>query len=176
MSVVQVTQNTDSLLRIADSLFTSKLRNGLNLYGQVRLNNEDSSNHDLDTLQLCQNKLARLLKRVRLSGRKSTKYLLENLKMKSVNQINCQIKLLEIWKSLNFADHPLKLRKTERLNDTIIIRACTNGRLIEDSKSNINNKTFKNDAILVWNQAPVGIKNCNTLFAAKKAFNKFVLK
>ena len=135
--------NTDSLLRIADSLFTSKLRYGLQLYGQVRLNNEDSSNHDLDALQLCQNKLARRLNGVRLFGRRPTKYLLENLKMKSVNKINCQIKLLEIWKSQNFADHPIKLKKTERLHDTIITRACTNGRLIEDTKSNINNKTFK---------------------------------
>ena len=94
--------------------------------------------------------------------------------MKSVNQMNCQIKLLEIWKALNFDNHPLKLKKVERLNDTMITRARTSGRIIEYSKSVVKNKTFKNDAIKVWNQAPVEIKSCKTLFAAKKAINKFV--
>ena len=95
------------------------------------------------TAMYMEHKLARRLNGVRLFDRKPTKYLLENLKMKSVNQINCQIKWIEIWKSQNFADHPLKLKKTDSLHDTIITRACTNGRLIEDTKSNINNKTFK---------------------------------
>ena len=75
------------------------------------------------TIQLCQNKFARLLNGVRLFDSQSTKSLLTKIKMKSVNQMNCQIKLLEIWKALNFDNHPLKLKKVEGLNDTMITRA-----------------------------------------------------
>ena len=34
--------------------------------------------------------------------------------------------------------------------------------------------TFLNDAIKIWNTAPINIKNCKTLAAAKKEIRKFV--
>ena len=37
--------------------------------------------------------------------------MLEKFKAVSVNQLNAQIKLLEIWTSLNIVDYPLKIQK-----------------------------------------------------------------
>ena len=65
-------------------------------------------NQDLAAIQNCQNKLARILNGTKISDTISSKVLLSNLKMLSVNQMNAQIKFLEIWKSTNVQDYPLK--------------------------------------------------------------------
>ena len=35
-------------------------------------------------------------------------------------------------------------------------------------------ETFINDGIKAWNKAPDAIKNCNSLFSAKREIKKFV--
>ena len=45
--------------RISDSLYTSKIRYGIQLYGRVRMNNTDPTDTLLDSLQTTQNKFAR---------------------------------------------------------------------------------------------------------------------
>ena len=51
----------DRVKRIYDSLYTSKLRYGLQLFGKVRYNGEDSQDGLLKSLQITQNKSARFL-------------------------------------------------------------------------------------------------------------------
>ena len=81
------------LKKVADSLFVSNIRYGLQLLGKVRQSENEPSNGDLHALQLIQNKLARALNNVKLSDHCSTKSLLTNLDMQSVNQLNAQIKI-----------------------------------------------------------------------------------
>ena len=40
--------------------------------------------------------------------------------------------------------------------------------------ANMQDSTFINDAARLWNVAPAAIKNCKTLFAAKKQIKIFV--
>ena len=47
------------------------------------------------------NKMVRLLNKVKLSDKQSTISLFKKVNMLSVNQINAQIKLTEIWKAVN---------------------------------------------------------------------------
>ena len=47
-----------------------------------------------------------------LSDRVEIKTLLETSNMLSVNEMNAQIKLFEIWKVLNFENYPLKVKKS----------------------------------------------------------------
>ena len=82
-------------------MFVSKIRYGLQLLGKVRRSENESPNGDLHALQLIQNKLARALNNVKLSDHCTTKSLLANLDMQSVNQLNAQIKITEIWKAVN---------------------------------------------------------------------------
>ena len=44
-------------------------------------------------------------------------YLLSKFNVMSVNQLNAQIKLLEVWKDLNVDDFPLKIK--QQTNDTL---------------------------------------------------------
>ena len=76
-----------SLRRIADSLFNSKLRNGIHLCGKIRIQDSDARCGLLDDLQKIQNKLFRLLNNTRISDKINTVTIANNLKMLSVNQL-----------------------------------------------------------------------------------------
>ena len=96
------------LRRIVDSLYTSKVRYGLQLLGKVRLSDEDPTNGLLAKLQVTQNKMARFLNNSKISDKISNKEIFSKSNMLSVNQLNCQIKLTEVWKSLHNQNYPLQ--------------------------------------------------------------------
>ena len=95
--------SSDRLKRVADSLYTSKARYGLQLFGKVRINDEDSTNVLLNSLQ---NKYARFLSGKKLTDKITTKKILSDLKIISINQMSAQIKLTEVWKSRNSSVPP----------------------------------------------------------------------
>ena len=53
--------NKQSLLKLADGLFTSKMRYGMQLLGKVRRIESDPTDSTIDDIQKVQNKLARFL-------------------------------------------------------------------------------------------------------------------
>ena len=53
--------NLNSLLKIVDGLFTSKIKYGMQLYGNVRRNEKDQINSDIQSIQKIQNKPVRLI-------------------------------------------------------------------------------------------------------------------
>ena len=88
--------NNSSLLKLVDGIFTSKIRYGLQLLGKVRLQDSDPINKDFENIQKVQNKLIRLLTNTKLIDKVSTSSLLQKTNMMSVNQINGQIKIMEM--------------------------------------------------------------------------------
>ena len=54
-------------------------------------------------------------------------------------------------------------------------RSGGNSRLLQSGSSNMCSKTFINDAVRIWNQAPVFIKDAKSIYSAKKAIKEFVL-
>ena len=91
--------SSDRMKRISDSLYTSKIRYGLQLYGKVRTNEQDPTESLLESLQTTQNKFARFVHGSTLLDQINTKIIYKETNLLSVNQINAQIKLLEVWKS-----------------------------------------------------------------------------
>ena len=65
------------------------------------------------------------------SDKISTKILLDNMNMMSINQWNAQIKLTKIWKPNNKANYPLLLPKQTSSDKNKTTRACSTGRLFE---------------------------------------------
>ena len=100
--------NLESLKKVANSIFVSKIRYGLQLLGKVRLTNEDPTQVELKAIQKVQNKMVRLLNGKSLIDKISTKTLLANVNMLSVNQINAQIKITEVYKQCRMQIIPLK--------------------------------------------------------------------
>ena len=164
----------DGLKKVADGLFTSRLRYGLQLMGQVRWMDEDSQSTLMDSLQKAQNKLLRFLNKTFIKDKISNKSMLEKHKMLSVNQLNAQIKITEIWNAYKDEDHPFKIIKTIVKNEERVTRAMTDGSLKCNAVANVTKNTFINDSKKAWNKSPLDIKNASSLQSAKVAIKKFV--
>ena len=94
--------------------------------------------------------------------------------MPSVNQLNTQIKLFEVWKSQHSERYPLKWAEQNELSLERRMRGSNdNQKLHEKVGSKILNSTFKWDAVRVWNRAPVEIKTCASIFSAKKLIKNY---
>ena len=127
--------------------------------------------HDI---QIMQNKVLRLLNGTKISDKINTKVLLKNLNKLSVNQMNAQIKITEGWKASQDSDYPLKLTRVKNTEGAVTTRAVTNGDLIEIGKSELLQSTYVSDTSKAWNKVPQNIKDCKTIWAAKKAIKLFV--
>ena len=97
-----------------------------------------------------------------ISDRISTKIILEKLGCLSVNQLNAQIKLLDLWKANNIVSYPTKVQKMECNETRSTTRAITSGKLKEIGLTLIAKNTFYNDAVSAWNLAPDTIKKTLT--------------
>ena len=161
-------------MKVVDGLFTSKINYGIQLYGRVRISQEDTINKDIKAIQMVQNKMARLLNGKTLKDKISTKVLLENVKMLSVNQLNAKVKLQEMWKILNVEDYPIKIPLKSVHSDQVSTRAMINRTPVEKGITVLQTKTCLSDAIRLWNLAPSNIKSCTSLYSLKKSVKEFV--
>ena len=117
--------------KIVDSLYTSKLRYGLPLFGRIRWTVTDSTLKPFKELQLNQNKMLRFMNGSKIADKVSTKSILEKFGYLSVNQINAQMKLLDMWKATNIDKYPTKVKKLECQNDRSTTRPVSSGKLQE---------------------------------------------
>ena len=166
--------NKDALSKIIDGLFTSKLRYGLQLLGKVRRNEEDALNATLAAVQRVQNNLVRMINGCKISDKVSIKSLLTKSNMLSINQLNAQIKLTEMWKAVHFTNYPIDIPRKSTIDNAMNTRACTEGRLVESGLKPLTQRTFIYDATRLWNTAPSEITNAKSLDVAKSEIKKFV--
>jgi hypothetical protein len=138
---------------------------------EVRLTEEQSKTQYMTMVQRSQNKMVRILDGALVSDRKSTKTLLDNQNMLSVNQIAAQIKLTEMWKASNDPQCPIKMKTRERQENAMETRSVTRGDLTEVGRST-REKKIMCDAAKVWNKAPEKIRISKTLTTAKKAIRE----
>jgi hypothetical protein len=143
----------NKLKEIADSIWVSKLRYGLQLYSEVRTSNEQPTSQIMKELQKSQNKLLRALTGKKVSDRIKIEDMLKSLQMMSVNQIAAQIKLTEMWKALNDSQYPLRVEQKSETEDGIGTRSMTRGDLIEVSSSTNSKKSFMGPSTRLWNVA-----------------------
>ena len=101
----------DRMRRISDSLYTSKIRYGVQLFGKARLNELNPTEALLESLQVIQNKFARFVHGSSLIDHINNKVIYKETNLLSVNQINAQIKLTKVWKSLNVDSYPIQWTK-----------------------------------------------------------------
>ena len=144
----------NKLRKVVDSLWTSKLRYGLQLCSEVRLTEEHPKSLYMTMAQRSQNKMLRILDGALVSDRKSTKTLLDNQNMLSVNQIAAQIKLTEMWKASDDPQYPIKMKTRERQENSIETRSLTLGDLTEVERSTRAKKSLMCHAAEVWNKGP----------------------
>ena len=155
--------NKEQLKKVADSIWTSKLRYGLQLYGPVRKSNLDPQSCELEKLQIAQNNMLRNLENVRVKDKVSIKSLLDKNQMLSVNQTMAQIKLTEMWKSKNILSYPLHPPTIQPILNGATTRSASSEKFIINCTPN----TFVGDATRIWNQAPKTITDAISIKTAK---------
>ena len=122
-----------------------------------------------------QNKLVRFPNNKRISDRIQTETLIKEVNMLSVNRMNAQIRLSEVWKAINIKNSPLNMSLPSVDSNTRGSRSTSDGRLqICKGRSMNSQASFLNDNKKVWNAAPSNIKECTSLFVVKKEIKKFV--
>ena len=146
----------------------------MQLYGKVRSKDSDPECEDFKSIQLIQNKLMRSLNGTKVKDRISISSLLEKLGMLSVNQLNAQVKLVEIWKAINVDNYPLKIEQQTRNDERASTRADTIGRPVEIGRTNLTQRSCISDAIRLWNIAPVTVTSSMSLAQAKAEIKKYV--
>ena len=128
--------------------------------------------------QVAQNKLLRLLNNSTIKDRTSTEELLKKTGMLSVNQLAANIKLMEVWKSINIKDYPLQLEP----NNMIVnmsdrqLRPSTSRAWNQDARTGPEKESFTRNAAKIWNMAPNELKTINSQPMAKKAIKEFCKK
>ena len=166
--------STTALLKLVDGLFMSKVRYGLQLYGKARSSDVSPKCESFKALQKIQNDLMRFLAGCQVKDKVSIRSLLEKFNMLSVNQLNAQIKLLEIWKAINVQDYPLVIQQQMIGDGMATTKAAARGRPCEIGRSQLTQSTCISDAITLWNIAPGAITGSKTLFQAKREIKKYV--
>ena len=95
--------------------------------------------------------------------------------MMSVNQINAQIKLLEVRKSQQSETYPIKWTSRNEAIQDRRTRSSNENFLHESFGCKILNSTFTNDSARIWNLAPNSIKISATKSCAKRNIKNYIL-
>ena len=118
--------------------------------------------------------VARILNGVKLSDKLRSRVLIAKLNFLSVNQLNAQTKLLEMWKATNIKDYPIKVPQVSRSDETAVTRSSDSMLITESGITGLSQITFLNYARHVWNKAPVELRKCSSLYSVKRVIKSFV--
>ena len=125
----------------------------------------------MKALQQTQNRMLRAINNSKIADWVSVTSMLTKFNLLLVNQLAAQIKLTEVWKSVNIKDYAISLdpyNKAQNPSEMELRPKPT--RIFDDSARLANSKySFNVDSARLWNLAPTAITQAQTLSLAKKA-------
>ena len=104
----------------------------------------------------------------------SIKSMLDKIGWLSINQLASEVRLIEVWKSLNQENYSLKSLFEKVNNNQPNTRASIKIRLKSGFKSRLRENSFHYPSVKLWNSAPSTIFNAQTESEARKAIRAFV--
>ena len=139
------------------------------------LNEDETGSPILKALQLTQNRMLRGINKSRISDKISVKSMLKKFDLLSVNQLAVQIKLIEVWKSINVPGHPLKLENYSKHSTdlTATLRPRQNRTYNDSAKFKISQSSFHVDAARIWNLAPTTVTASKSIGELKRTSTSF---
>ena len=165
-----------SLLKsIADGIFNSILRYGIGIYCPIRMVNSDPNPTCINGIKVVYHDVLRLLCNSRRDKHTSIKSMLDQLGWLSLNQMSCETRLLEVWKSLNIENYCLQNIFERVDSDKINVRNSGKNRLKSHFKSRLRENSFHFPSVRLWNSAPIEVTNAMTESSARAAIRKHVL-
>ena len=102
--------------------------------------------------------------------------MLEKLGWLSINQLACEVRLIEVWKALNQDDYCLK-DIFERVQTKHISTRSTNQiRLRTNFRSRLGENSFQFPSVKLWNAAPTEVTGASSESKARAEIRKHVKK
>ena len=160
-------------MKIVQSLWFSKLRYGLQLCAVTRSNENDPKNSNMKELQYAQNRMLRLLDGSRIKDKKSIQSLLQKFKVPSVNQLACEIRLMEAWKSRNIQSYPVSIQTESKPDSNRELRQSSVRQYDETSRTRIGANSFHTSTAKLWNHSSDAVKNAKSKHMAKKTIKAY---
>ena len=162
------------LKRVADGIFCSVLRYELAIFCPIRIQENDPNPTCIEGVKVLFHDVMRLLCNSRRDSHTSIESMLKKLGWLSLNQMACEIRLIEVWKALNLESHCLnKIFKMAATNEGNT-RSAGSNKLKSHFKSKIRENSFAYPSVQLWNSAPPEITTETTESRVKKAVRKFV--
>ena len=148
--------------------FVSVLRYALGLFCPIRIKPDDPNHTSINGIKVIYNDLLRLLCSSKRENRKPIQEMLDQVGWLSINQMSCEIRLIEVWKSLNLKNYCLK-ELFERINSSQTTRSENQIRLKANFKTRLKETSFHYPSVQVWNSAPPLVKKSPIIISSKKS-------
>ena len=104
-----------------------------------------------------------------MKDRVSVATMLEKFNLPSVNQLAAEIKLIEVWKSLNTENSPIRLEPYNANSNPVQQLRTKSNRIFDDSANlKASRSSFNVDAARIWNMAPDQVRSAKSLAEAKR--------
>ena len=100
--------------------------------------------------------------------------MLEKLSWLSINQLSCEVRLIEVWKALNQENHCLKSLFVKAETNQGITRSAGMNKLKSCFKTKIRENSYAYPSIQIWNSAPREVTTAETETKARAAIRKYV--
>ena len=104
----------------------------------------------------------------------SVKKMLEKVGWLSINQIASEVRLIEVWKSLNQENYCLQSLFERIHSNRPNTRASMKIRLKSGFKSRLRENSFHYPSVRLWNSAPIAVTNATTESQARNAIRAYV--
>ena len=166
----------EKMIAIIHSLWMSKLRYGLQLCTTVQIALTETRTAAMKSLQKAQNRMLRLINKTKIKDKISTHSMLDRFNLLSVNQLAAQIKLIEVWKSINIENYPIQMEpyNIHFGESGHSLRERNNQVFRETSRMGVAKSSFNIDAARLWNVTPGEIRASTTKTEAKRLILDFV--
>ena len=99
--------------------------------------------------------------------------MLDHVGWLSLNQMSCEIRLIEVWKSLNIDNYCLS-ELFEKVKSNRATRTQNKIRLKTGFSSRLRDSSFQYPSVQIWNAAPSSVTNATSESQARKAIREFV--
>ena len=103
------------------------------------------------------------------------KEMLEEVDWLSLNQLACETRLIEVWKSLNIENYCLS-NAFEKVEFSRFTRGSLKIRLKSSFKSQLRENSFQYPSVQLWNSAPKDVTSASTESEARAAIKAYVRK
>ena len=101
--------------------------------------------------------------------------MLEKLEWLSINQLSCEIRLIEAWKALNHENHCLQGLFEKAHADKGITRSAGLNKLKSCFKTKVRENSYSYPSIQLWNSAPSDVTTATTESKARSAIRNYVM-